>query len=108
MKDVVKFRTQMTIAIISIVAAMITGAAIFYAGCHYMQFLSKDQAQAEVQEKTTRAKIEDTKVTAKGSIPEGYSLKLVQQGSEDENTLKAKRLMDSKTTVIGAYDISMR
>ncbi len=55
---------------------------------------------------TSRAEVCSMKVTAKGVIPDGYSLKL-KEIVDDNSALKASSLMSEDVKAIGSYDINI-
>ncbi len=62
--------------------------------------------EEDTPEITSRTEVCSMKVTAKGVIPDGYSLKL-KEIVDDNSTLKASSLMSEDTTMIGTYDINI-
>ncbi len=106
MKGLSIFKTKEGV-IIAAITAIMAGACI-YGVFSYTQNASKNVAQIEdINIRTTRSITDNTKVTAKGDIPPGYSLKLVPVNTEEEDIKNKKHFMSADESVITTYDISI-
>ncbi len=102
MKEMKKNKRKYYAMAIAAMCAILLGGA----GLHYCVETSNEDNGENVSEITSRAQESSVKVTAKGVLPDGYSLKLKEIADEGSN-LKASTLMSENTTTIGSYDISI-